>query len=76
MTTHLYCLIALKMAVSFKLYDLDGVGFIKRQEVKQMFIALLCESVADETNEIILDKTFMEADENQDGKINLSGRIL
>ncbi|XP_020106008.1 calcineurin B-like protein 9 [Ananas comosus] len=62
-----------KIDFAFRLYDLRQTGYIEREEVKKMVIAILMESdtkLTDDLLEAILDKAFADADTDGDGKIN------
>ncbi|EES06704.1 hypothetical protein BDA96_04G139300 [Sorghum bicolor] len=62
-----------KIAFAFRLYDLRGTGFIEREELKEMVLAILNESellLSDDAVEQIVDQTFKQADMNDDGKID------
>ncbi|EPS72543.1 hypothetical protein M569_02214 [Genlisea aurea] len=63
-----------KVSFAYRLYDLRNTGFIEREELKEMVLALLHESdlvLSEDLIELIVDKTFSEADSNGDGKIDL-----
>ncbi|KAH7372617.1 hypothetical protein KP509_17G013300 [Ceratopteris richardii] len=62
-----------KIDFAFELYDFNQMGHIGREEVKLMLIAILSESdtdLSDDVIEAILEKTFVDADTNRDGKID------
>ncbi|KAL6620587.1 hypothetical protein ACP70R_035726 [Stipagrostis hirtigluma subsp. patula] len=62
-----------KISFAFKLYDLRGTGYIEKEELREMVLALLDESdlcLSDNAVEAIVDNTFDQADSNGDGKID------
>ncbi|KAI3859513.1 hypothetical protein MKW98_027110 [Papaver atlanticum] len=62
-----------KIDFAFRLYDLRQTGYIEREEVQQMVIAILNESdlrLSEDLLESIIDQTFVDADADKDGKIN------
>ncbi|KAF0924273.1 hypothetical protein E2562_009977 [Oryza meyeriana var. granulata] len=62
-----------KTAFAFKLYDLRGTGYIEKEELREMVLALLDESdlyLSENAVEAIVDNTFSQADSNGDGRID------
>ncbi|XP_019459701.1 PREDICTED: calcineurin B-like protein 7 [Lupinus angustifolius] len=63
-----------KIKYAFELYDLRHTGYIEREELEEMVLAILNEldlALSHEVIETIVDKTFVEADSKGDGRIDL-----
>eukprot|EP00899_Mesostigma_viride_P018091 jgi/Mesvir1/26283/Mv01647-RA.1 len=64
-----------KANFAFRIYDMHDTGFIEREEVYEMLLAMLRENpdlpLPEEYLQALLDKTFSEADLSGDGKISL-----
>ncbi|GKV40015.1 hypothetical protein SLEP1_g47699 [Rubroshorea leprosula] len=62
-----------KTTFAFKLYDLQQTGYIEREELEEMVLALLSESdlsLSSDVVKFVVDKTMMQADSKGDGKID------
>ncbi|CAN1138723.1 Calcineurin B-like protein 4 [Linum perenne] len=65
--------IADKISFAFRFYDLRDTGYIERDELKEMVLAILSEShltLSEDIIESMVDKTFNDADSKGDGKID------
>lgn len=60
--------------MSFKIYDIDGDGFIDKEELYGVLKATLSETsivlLTEQQMRELVDQTFLEVDANSDGKIS------
>lgn len=61
---HLY------FSVAFRMYDLDGDGMISREELLAVLTMMVGANISNEQLESIAERTILEADSNNDGKIS------
>ena len=59
-----------KLEFAFKIYDLDGDGFITNRELFEVLKMMVGSNLSDVQLQQIVDKTILEADEDGDGKIS------
>jgi serine/threonine-protein phosphatase 2B regulatory subunit len=61
-----------KLEFAFKVYDLDGDGFITNYELFTVLKMMVGNNLSDVQLQQIVDKTIAEADEDKDGRISFT----
>jgi len=59
-----------KLRFAFKIYDMDGDGYISNGELFQVLKMMVGSNLKDTQLQQIVDKTILFADKDEDGKIN------
>lgn len=59
-----------KLEFAFKVYDIDGDGFISNGELFQVLKMMVGDNLNDIQLQQIVDKTILEGDEDRDGRIS------
>lgn len=59
-----------KLAFAFKIYDIDGDGYISKDELISLLRMMVGINISDEELRCIADRTFLEADEDNDSYIS------
>jgi serine/threonine-protein phosphatase 2B regulatory subunit len=60
-----------KIDFAFKIYDIDGDGFISNGELFTVLKGMVGDNLNDVQLQQIVDKTIIEADKDGDGKLSL-----
>jgi len=59
-----------KLKFAFRVYDIDGDGFISNGELFQVLKMMVGSNLTDVQLQQIVDKTILEGDDDKDGKIS------
>ena len=57
-------------AAVFRLFDVDGDGFVTVEDLAKLLDLLVGQSISPQTREEIIRRTIAEADEDRDGRIS------
>jgi hypothetical protein len=61
---------SISLLVAFQVYDIDNDGFISNGELYMVLKMMVGDNLTAEQLQQVVDKTILEADEDQDGRIS------